>query len=241
MLKRTGESGFTLIELLLVVVVMGLMLAIIVPRAQRAQVQTKYSSVRQNGVELAAFAIQWVEQGIEAQTENSGSKNIHYFSSLAGLIGPATITNFANYEWIADDGDTCNWNNNAANLVYVRGRNNSTGAAGAPDMTVQDLIDPGKEPRNPFNGISVFHPKNYPYPQVAPVPGSLAFAGIDDNTRAGGWVYFALLFQGTDSLSFNAGGGTSNANTFYGGMNNPAGSFSLGNLRQGIFVARISK
>ena len=57
-----NEKGFTLIELLLVVLVIGFMLAVIVPRGLRANTDAKYNLVRQNGSELASYANDWIEQ-----------------------------------------------------------------------------------------------------------------------------------------------------------------------------------
>ena len=59
MTKLTKQKGFTLIEILLVVVIIGLMLAVIVPRAWRANIDSKYGLVRQNCSELASFGSQW--------------------------------------------------------------------------------------------------------------------------------------------------------------------------------------
>ena len=53
--KFKDNRGFTLIEILLVVVIIGLMLAVIVPRAWRANIDAKYGLVRQNCSELATF------------------------------------------------------------------------------------------------------------------------------------------------------------------------------------------
>jgi len=48
MKKRINQKGFTLIELLLVVVIIGILLSVIVPRAWRANIDAKYGLVRQN-------------------------------------------------------------------------------------------------------------------------------------------------------------------------------------------------
>jgi len=73
-----NEKGFTLIELLLVVLVIGLMLAVIVPRGMRANTDAKYNLVRQNSSELASHANEWIEQQILAQDETSTATRAAY-------------------------------------------------------------------------------------------------------------------------------------------------------------------
>lgn len=53
------QSGFTLIELLVVVLIIGILLSVILPRAQRATVDAKYSVIRQYGSEIASYVVQW--------------------------------------------------------------------------------------------------------------------------------------------------------------------------------------
>ena len=78
-----NERGFTLIELLLVVMIIGFMLAIIVPRGLRATTDAKYNLVRQNAAELASFANDWIEQQILAQDEISTATRADYLDTLA--------------------------------------------------------------------------------------------------------------------------------------------------------------
>lgn len=253
--KKTNK-GFTLIELLLVVVIMGIMLAVIVPRGQRATVDAKYSQVRQNGSEVAAFALQWAELMINAQDDSAGATLKDYMDSLAiitqtsaGLNGSSGIlpVGFENIDsrGLAVDGNYVgttvgsNWNGEAS--VEVNNRtvgglqeNTFSGSSNGftpvallggavPETTVSGIVDPGKEPRNPFNGLSVFHANNFHAENV--VPGALAAYGTLDNTRAGNWFYYALVFEGTDS--------TAHAD-YHGGMGT-----ELAGLRNGIFIARL--
>ena len=81
-MKRRNNKGFTLIEILLVVVIIGIMLAVIVPRAWRANIDTKYGLVRQNCSELASFGMLWAENQIEGSDPASEAMMNDYLVSL---------------------------------------------------------------------------------------------------------------------------------------------------------------
>ncbi|MDY0222312.1 MAG: type II secretion system protein [Desulfobacterium sp.] len=212
-------SGFTMIELLFVIVVIGVMLAVITPRAYRANIDSKYGVVRQGAVELVSYATEWATQGMASQDrEASTSKLDAYMASLAG--GTALPG-----EWIADNVSESNWNSNLDdNLRPIPGRNTDIGVV--PETSIQDMIPGVKIPVNPFNGVSVFSSSNYP--KDNPITGALACAGRGESTD--GWHYYALIFQGTDSTDKNPAVNAS----FYAGQ----GPESLAGLRNGIFLAR---
>ena len=65
MLKKT--RGFSLIELLLVLTIFGIALAMIVPRAFRAQNDAKFGQVRQQGSEIAGYVMAWAADQVRAQ------------------------------------------------------------------------------------------------------------------------------------------------------------------------------
>jgi prepilin-type N-terminal cleavage/methylation domain-containing protein len=229
MKRMNKEKGFTLIEILLVVVIIGIMLAVIVPRAWRANIDSKYGLIRQSCSELASFASLWTEQNIESQDETSTSRAVDYYGSLAGN-GTVTVSGYINSIFIASTAAN-NWAIGGSGYVAVNGRL-INGVAANPSMRVEAIVPPEKLPRNPFNGVSVFASPNYP--TVTPVTGAIACAGNNDSAS---WVYFALLFQGTDSTSItNVGGGTVvGAGVFHAGM-----SGSLAGLRNGVFIARVN-
>ncbi|MBN2809675.1 MAG: type II secretion system protein [Deltaproteobacteria bacterium] len=188
-MKKQDERGFTLIEMLLVMVIMGIMLAVIVPRAWRANVDSKYTLVRQNGTELVAFASNWAENSLLAQNDDCDCSMKAYYDTLTGWLAAATNAN--------------NWANTTKVVV---GRRLGTGTTDVtPENTVSAVIDPSRIPRNPFNGASVFVASNLPGAS-APVPGAICCKSVLD----GGLTLFALLFQGTDCTSntdFYAGQG----------------------------------
>lgn len=211
--QSVQRRGFTLIELLLVVVIIGLSLAVIVPRAWRANVDTKYGLVRQNCSELAAFGQSWAESQIRSQSENSSARLRDYYISLLGWVA-AGSRGFG--------GGPANWTASPAQAVTGRVPN-------IPETNVAGILPPEKTLRNPFNGASVLASSNNPVTSAGVVPGSL-FLGIAVD---GSSLYYAFIWQGTDSTTTNI----FNNNTFYAGQ---ISAFSLPGLRNGVFFARTS-
>jgi len=213
-MKKIKESqGFTLIEILLVVVIMGIMLAVIVPRAWRANIDTKYGLIRQNCNELASFGRAWAEEMIIAQDETSPAVIEDYLDTLINA-------------WLPDD--NLNWRGTIQDVA------NRT--PNPPEAVVEDLVPPEKQPRNPFNGASVFALANDPFGQGHVVPGAIAAFKTNDTSgpqleglRNGVFFHYgshyAFLYAGTDSTlapgnyfhagqnSFNPGSGDDDDNT----------------------------
>ena len=213
------KRGFTLIEILLVVVIIGIMLAVIVPRAWRANVDTKYGLVRQNAAELGSFAMQWVEDCIQSQDpQNATAVAANYYASLCGATTstPAAlwVANPTNNPWVSDSPPS------------VPGRVEPGSSDTAPESPVKALVPPEKVMTNPFNGLNVFAAGNYP--SSTPVNGAMA-CGMGAR-ETDGWFYVALLFQGTDSTSVVV----SDTDAFYAGQD-----YTAQGLRNGIFVARV--
>jgi prepilin-type N-terminal cleavage/methylation domain-containing protein len=216
-MNRLRESrGFTLIEILLVVIIIGILLAVIVPRAWRANVDSKYGLVRQYASELGSWATEWAENEIIGQLESSTATLDAYFDTLAGQA-------IQTPEWCGLAAAS-NWNRNGAQ-ENVTGRSTPAGNDQQPSVPVQGMVPPEKEPRNPFNGASYFVTAN-DGDTVGVVPGALALAYDNDNVSGANWHYYAFLFLGTDAT---------NTDDFFAGQ---GPTYADGALRNGVFMAR---
>ena len=216
-LKSDKRKGFTLVELLVVLVIIGVILTFLIPRAYRASVETKYQLVRQTATELASWANEWAEKELEIQPLTATSNLNDYMETLG---------NKKSVDWVAEPGNTSNWQddgNPVGNLEDVSNRAVVVGGIDTPPNTgVKDIMPQAKILTNPFNGLSVFSSGNLP---ANAITGAIGCAYIAD----AGYNYFALIFQGTEST------GTSGANAFYAGQDES----DLKGLRNGIFIDRL--
>lgn len=242
-MKRTrmvvNNKGFTLIELLLVVGIIGVLLAVIIPKAIRANINAKYGIVEKNGAELKGYAVQWAEKSIRAQDEtNSTSTLADYYASLANAAGGAAATTAGSQQWIATNVAN-NWNLHTPvdrageNFLGIFGRTQIDETNNLPEDTVEHIIPPEKNIRNPFNGSSIFRTTNDPVTQTSPVTGALALGFLQEGAASGGYYYFAFAYQGTDSTTSTLSG--DDVNSFHAGM----GLSDIAAMRNGILFARI--
>ena len=207
-----SQSAFTLIEILFVVTIIGILLAIIVPRMIKTRVESKYGNLDQVCTELSGYTAKWAETSIRSQDETlSTATTSEYYATLAGV----NVAAGEGQQWVAAAGS--NWNNgnppiaSRPGLIAVTGRIETAGGDTLPEGTVEGLVPPDKALLNPFNNVNVFRTPNLP--GATPVVGAIGF-GFQSVTDAAGvvWNYFALAYQGTESTTVDLTLGT----TFHG-------------------------
>ncbi len=101
--SKERPSGFTLIELLMVVVIIGGIMAVIIPRAWRANIEAKYGLVRQAATELGNWGMTWAERNLESQPETYTCKLNDYVATLVNYTGDQTT----------------NWADNTLSLIHI--------------------------------------------------------------------------------------------------------------------------
>lgn len=176
--NHCSKKGFTLIEIILAVVVIGILIAIIVPRAQRANVSAKYAGVRQAAAEIGRWGMDWATRNLESQDPNATCTLDGYLATLVGYVG----------------------NSNASNWINVN--EDLTGAGECRETTsginysVADILPPESQPRNPFNGVSYFSSNpNNPNSGTQATAG-LLYLGVVLNNGAN---YYYFVYSGTDA------------------------------------------
>jgi len=201
--SSNDAKGFTLIEIMLVVVILGAMLAVVVPRALRANIDTKYNLTRQMAAELGKWGLTWAERNLEAQSEDDTCNLDDYVATLLGWTGQGTTDN--------------NW----------AGTANDPGCYDTPSdtpNTVEQIMPPENQPRNPFNNASYFISSNDGAVSYAPGQLSLQRVVVAGTPNIN---HYYFLFLGTDS---------NGAADWHAGM----GTASLNELRNGVFMARLA-
>ncbi|MBU2547128.1 MAG: type II secretion system GspH family protein [Proteobacteria bacterium] len=154
MLKmRRPRAGFTLIELLLVLTIIGLTYALVIPRAQRAKMDSNYSQIRQDASEIGSFALSWAQNRAHSQPPG-----YNY-----------TVKDFLDQDISARDERGLN------NKKLVDKYTGNTDYE-----VVEALIAPQQMPRNPFNEASYFDKVNNDDKAPSNKPGLLYLAARPD-------------------------------------------------------------
>ncbi len=209
---RDSKAGFSLIEMVLVGVVVSILIAVIVPRAIRANVDAKYVGVRQAAAEIGRWGMEWSTRNLEAQALGATCNLNDYVATLAGYVGDSSPT--------------------GPNWIVVRqsldpGCRNGTGAI---NHSVADLIPPDSQPRNPFNGLSYFNTGGGN--DGTRRQAGLLYLGYHVETAAGtpDMVHYYFVYTGTDSTG---------PSDWHAGMGSGLNPFNgLAHLRNGVFMAR---
>ena len=168
-IRKKPGSGFTLIEFLLVIVLFGTILSVILPRAQRAAREAKFSMVRQYAAEMASYSIQYAQNQTAAQREDSPYTTRDFLMgevdpAVAGLKSPSLVNSYT-------------------------GSDHYNG--------VERLAPPEKLPTNPFNEVSYFSKVNDDQEETpSPKPGLLYMATAQDPLSNGAYRNFYFIYTG---------------------------------------------
>ena len=177
------NGGFSLIEILLVIVIIGVMMAVIIPRATRARVDAKYNVVRQMAAEVGKWSLTWANRNLETQRDDHTCDLRSYIETLTG-------------DFTGDQAATSNWAGSIETLIGGgECRNPDTTA---PIVTTVADIVPDVSITNPFNGISYFMAVNNGDSGSGGShgPGKLYLASFQETSRRGHLHQLLLSLSG---------------------------------------------
>ena len=203
----TPKQGFSLIELLLIVLIIGLMVAVIVPKLINLRIEAHHEIVRQSCAELTGSVEKWLQKTIQAQDDQRSDATLaDYVATLANreppdpFTPPAPITG----QWIATMQRPNNWNVNRLRSdldeqrVPVPGRWIGKKRNVPPESVVEEIIAGERGINNPFTKKNIFRSANDPLFLHHPVPGAIAFTSV---LGPEGTLSYGFCFQGRDSTT----------------------------------------
>ena len=172
---RTRQGGFTLVEIMLVAIIIGAILALIIPRAFRANVDTKYSLVRQSATELGKWGIVWAERNLKNQDSTASCNLNAYVAKLVGYIGD----------------DATYWPENSVQPAM-------TCRTQLVSTTVEGIMPKDQVLTNPFTGLSYFNSDN---DGTSPRTGLLYLAEGNETVGSETYHNYYFVYTGTDATN----------------------------------------
>jgi len=212
---RKKSSGFTLIEFLLVVMMFGALLAVILPRAQQAANEAKFSQAFQHGSEIAGYIVTWGQNQMAALPGNSSYtlKDVLMSELTAEMIGVDSYPEANRYLGSKQNTEMVGFRSLPLVNRYTGNDNYNT---------IEGFYPFEHQPLNPFNNKSYFDPKNDDREKIpSNKPGLLFLASVVTERLNQPYRYFYLLLTATDEK-------------WYGGT-----GLEAEQMRRGIFVAQM--
>lgn len=202
-----NRQGFTLLEIVLVTGIIVILLATIVPQAIRINNSAKYSLVQQAAAEIGKWGLEWGERNLESQ----GTADTCVLNDYINTLGNNYVGDSANGNWV---------NINDGNIGGCR-------TSGAVQYSVAAMIDPGKQPRNPFNGVSYFSPNGVN--GGGRLSAGLLYLARFTEALAPPAHHYYFVFTGTASA---------NATNWHAGMGTGTPP-PYANMRNGVYMTRL--